>query len=140
MDPRMNRTKKLLKMTLKKELENNALEHITVTQLCEKSTINKTTFYRHYKDVLKDIFSDGLDATYEDYSLFFSSPYEFFLLNNKEENTENFIYFEKQLRENPVELFDDLYFDLFRKRIYQNRLLPIKSVLKVNTSLKHKPK
>ena len=71
----MNRTKKLLKMTLKKELENNTLEHITVTQLCEKSTINKTTFYRHYKDlydlykdVLKDIFSDGLDATYEDYS------------------------------------------------------------------------
>ena len=99
-------------MTLKEEFENNTLEHITVTQLCEKSTINKTTFYRHYKDlydlykdVLKDIFSDGLDATYEDCSLFFSSPYEFFLLNNKEENTENFIYFEKQLRENPVELF-----------------------------------
>ena len=75
MDPRINRTKKLLKMTLKKELDNNTLEHITVTQLCEKSTINKTTFYRYYKDlydlykdVLKDIFSDGLDATYEDYS------------------------------------------------------------------------
>lgn len=111
-------------MILKKELENNTLEHITVTQLCEKSTINKTTFYRHYKDVLKGIFSDGLDAAYEDCSLFFSSPYEFFLLNNKEENTENFIYFEKQLRENPAELFDSLYFDLFRKRIYQNRLLP----------------
>ncbi len=91
-------------MTLKEELENNTLEHITVTQLCEKSTINKTTFYRHYKDVLKDIFSDGLDAAYEDYSLFFSSSYEFFLLN-KEENTENFIHFEKQLGENPVELF-----------------------------------
>ena len=28
-----------------------------------------------------------------------------FLLNNKEENTENFIHFEKQLGENPVELF-----------------------------------
>ena len=53
----------------------------------------------------------------------FSSPYEFFLLNNKEENTENFIHFENQLRENLVELFDSLYFDLFRKRIYQNRLL-----------------
>ena len=92
-------------MTLKKELENNTLEHITVTRLCEKSTINKTTFYRHYKDILKDIFSDGLDAAYEDYSLFFSSPYEFFLLNNKEENTENFIHFEKQLGENPAELF-----------------------------------
>ena len=71
----MNHTKKLLKMTLKEELENNALEHITVTRLCEKSTINQTTFYRHYKDlydlykdVLKDIFSDGLDAAYEDYS------------------------------------------------------------------------
>ena len=127
-------------MTLKEELENNALEHITVTRLCEKSTINKTTFYRHYKDVLKDIFSDGLDATYEDCSLFFSNSYGFFLLNNKEENTENFIYFKKQLRENPAELFDSLYFDLFRERIYQNRLLPIKSVLKVNTSLKHKPK
>ena len=124
MDPRINRTKKLLKMTLKEELENNTLEHITVTRLCEKSTINKTTFYRHYKDVLKDIFSDGLDATYEDCSLFFSNSYGFFLLNNKEENTENFIYFKKQLRENPVELFDSLYFDLFRKRIYQNRLLP----------------
>ena len=117
-------------MTLKEELENNILEHITVTQLCEKSTINKATFYQYYKnlydlykDVLKDIFSDGLDAAYEDCSLFFSSPYEFFLLNNKEENTENFIYFEKQLGENPVELFDSLYFDLFRKRIYQNRLL-----------------
>ena len=111
-------------MTLKKELDNNTLEHITVTQLCEKSTINKTTFYQHYKDVLKDIFSDGLDAAYEDCSLFFSSPYEFFLLNNKEENTENFIYFEKQLRENPAELFDSLYFGLFRERTYQNRLLP----------------
>lgn len=109
-------------MTLKEELENNTLEHITVTQLCEKSTINKTTFYRHYKDVLKDIFSDGLDAAYEDYSLF--QLLWVFLLNNKEENTENFIHFEKQLRENPVELFDSLYFDLFRKRIYQNRLLP----------------
>ena len=98
MDSRINHTKKLLKMTLEEELENNTLEHITVTQLCEKSTINKTTFYRHYKDILKDIFSDGLDATYEDYSLFFSNSYEFFLLNNKEENTENFIYFEKQPR------------------------------------------
>lgn len=68
MDPRINHTKKLLKMTLKEELENNTLEHITVTQQYEKSTINKTTFYRHYKDVLKDIFSDGLDAAYEDYS------------------------------------------------------------------------
>ncbi|MDD6886067.1 MAG: TetR/AcrR family transcriptional regulator [Solobacterium sp.] len=62
-------------MTLEEEFENNALEHITVTQQCEKSTINKTTFYQYYKnlydlykDVLKDIFSDGLDATYEDYS------------------------------------------------------------------------
>ena len=68
MDPRINHTKKLLKMTLKEELENNTLEHITVTRLFEKSTINKATFYRHYKDVLKDIFSDGLDAAYEDYS------------------------------------------------------------------------
>ena len=53
-------------MTLKEELENNTLEHITVTQLCEKSTINKATFYRHYKDILKDILSDGPDAAYED--------------------------------------------------------------------------
>lgn len=103
MDPRINHTKKLLKMTLKEELENNTLEHITVTQQYEKSTINKTTFYRHYKDILKDIFSDGLDATYKDYSLF--QPLWVFLLNNKEENTENFSYFEKQLGENPVELF-----------------------------------
>lgn len=65
-------------MTLKEELENNTLEHTTVTQLCEKSTINKTTFYRHYKDFLKDIFSDGLDAAYEDYSLFFFNSYGFF--------------------------------------------------------------
>ena len=78
MDPRINRTKKLLKMTLKEELENNTLEHITVTQLCEKSTINKATFYRYYKDILKDILSDGLDAAYEDYSLFFSNSYGFF--------------------------------------------------------------
>ena len=72
-------------MILKEELENNTLEHITVTQLCEKSTISKTTFYRYYKniydlykDVLKDIFSDGLDVAYEDYSLFFSNSYGFF--------------------------------------------------------------
>lgn len=83
-------------MTLKEELENNALEHVTITQLCEKSTINKTIFYRHYKDILKDIFSDGLDATYEDCS--FPALMSFFLLNNKEENTENFILFEKQPR------------------------------------------
>ena len=83
-------------MTLKEELENNTLEHVTITQQCEKSTINKKTFYRHYKDILKDIFSDGLDAAYEDYS--FPALMSFFLLNNKEENTENFIHFEKQPR------------------------------------------
>lgn len=54
----------------------------------------------------------------------FPALMSFFLLNNKEENTENFIHFEKQLGENPVELFDSLYFDLFREKIYQNRLLP----------------
>ena len=47
-DLRVQRTKKILKETFKTMLINLSYEKITVKDLCEKSMINRRTFYLHY--------------------------------------------------------------------------------------------
>lgn len=57
-DQRVVLTKKLLKEGLLKLLEKKDINKITVTELCEESSINRATFYRHYqtpRDIITEI-------------------------------------------------------------------------------------
>ena len=51
MDKRILKTKKQLTNTLLELLNNKQAKDITVLELCKKAKINRTTFYKYYKDV-----------------------------------------------------------------------------------------
>ncbi len=51
MDKRILKSKKKLTNTLLELLKNKRLEDITVLELCHKANINRTTFYKYYKDI-----------------------------------------------------------------------------------------
>lgn len=58
-------TKRLLKDALLRLLHKKNLDQITITELCQESSINRATFYRHYqtpRDVLVDV---EIDLFYE---------------------------------------------------------------------------
>lgn len=60
-DKRIRKTKKYLKETLIRLLEQVPFEKITVTHLCNSADISRITFYSHYDDkydLVEDIFSD----------------------------------------------------------------------------------
>ncbi len=48
---RVKMTKKMIKDALIEVLENKELSRITVTEICEKADINRSTFYAYYEDV-----------------------------------------------------------------------------------------
>ena len=48
---RVRMTKRLLQDALLELLEEKSLEKITVTQVCSKSDVNRSTFYAYYQDV-----------------------------------------------------------------------------------------
>ena len=60
MDKRILNTKKKLTNALLEILKNKNIKDITVLELCKKANINRTTFYKYYKDV------DDLVITIED--------------------------------------------------------------------------
>ncbi len=49
-DLRVRRTHKLLWEALMAELSERAFEEITVTDICERAMVHRTTFYKHYAD------------------------------------------------------------------------------------------
>lgn len=60
-DKRIRKTKKYLKDTLIRLLDDLPFEKITVTNLCEEADISRITFYSHYSDkydLAEDIFQD----------------------------------------------------------------------------------
>ncbi|HEY7092720.1 MAG TPA: TetR/AcrR family transcriptional regulator C-terminal domain-containing protein [Ktedonobacterales bacterium] len=49
-DLRVRRTRKLLWEALLVEMSARAFEDITVTDICERAMVHRTTFYKHYED------------------------------------------------------------------------------------------
>lgn len=45
-------TKKVLSTALIELLHQKSLPNISITELCEKADINRSTFYSHYKDIM----------------------------------------------------------------------------------------
>ena len=48
---RIRRTKSLLRHGLAELLQTKPIDEITVTELVERSDINRSTFYLHYADI-----------------------------------------------------------------------------------------
>lgn len=58
MDIRIKRTKELINNAMLELIKEKPIEKITPTELCRRATINRNTFYSHYKstnEVLNDI-------------------------------------------------------------------------------------
>lgn len=110
MDRRIKYTKKTIKDTFIKLLDEKDIKKITVSEICKQADINRATFYRYYLDVydlldkIQEEFIDELKAPYlEDPSRVstvgaFSKEILEVFLENKELvkvlfNTNNNIYF-----------------------------------------------
>jgi AcrR family transcriptional regulator len=62
-DLRVRRTHKLLWEALMAELSERAFEEITVTDICERAMVHRTTFYKHYEDKY-DLLEQGMRQMY----------------------------------------------------------------------------
>jgi len=62
LDPRVARTRKMLKDALIALLEQKSYERITVADIADRATVNRKTFYLHYetKDHLLQSVTDGI--------------------------------------------------------------------------------
>ena len=65
MDKRIVNTKKKLTSALLKLLEKKNINDITVLELCKDANINRTTFYKYYKDI-DDLVSKIEESLIED--------------------------------------------------------------------------
>lgn len=54
---RVRLTKKLFKNSLVELLKNNSIYNISVTELCNKAELNRSTFYKYYENIF-DVMSD----------------------------------------------------------------------------------
>jgi AcrR family transcriptional regulator len=63
-DLRVRRTHKLLWEALMAELSERAFEEITVTEICERAMVHRTTFYKHYEDKYA-LLEQGMRQMYE---------------------------------------------------------------------------
>jgi AcrR family transcriptional regulator len=63
-DLRVRRTHKLLWEALMAELSARSFEEITVTDICERAMVHRTTFYKHYEDKYA-LLEQGMRQMYE---------------------------------------------------------------------------
>ena len=64
-DLRVRRTHKLLWEALMAELSERPIEEITISDICERAMVHRTTFYKHYEDKY-DLLEQGIRQMYDD--------------------------------------------------------------------------
>ena len=64
-DLRVRRTHKLLWEALMEELSERTIEEITVSDICERAMVHRTTFYKHYEDKYA-LLEQGIRQMYDD--------------------------------------------------------------------------
>ena len=62
-------------------LTNKPLSQIKITELCKEATINRGTFYFHYKDI-EDVFSEFFEEIIQDLKASYNEPYKVLGKNN----------------------------------------------------------
>ncbi|WP_342668471.1 TetR-like C-terminal domain-containing protein [Cytobacillus solani] len=73
-DLRIIKTKDSLRHALLALLKQKPLETITIAELCREATINRGTFYLHYKEV-HEVFREYLEVIVEDLKQSYEEPY-----------------------------------------------------------------
>ena len=64
-DLRVRRTHKLLWEALMEELSERTIEEITVSDMCDRAMVHRTTFYKHYEDKYA-LLEQGIRQMYND--------------------------------------------------------------------------
>ena len=64
-DLRVRRTHKLLWEALMEELSERTIEEITVSDMCDRAMVHRTTFYKHYEDKYA-LLEQGIRQMYDD--------------------------------------------------------------------------
>ncbi|MFC3798636.1 TetR-like C-terminal domain-containing protein [Cohnella sp. GCM10012308] len=72
-DPRIVRTRRMLRDALVELLEEMDVEKISVNRLAERATINRVTFYLHYRDI-PDMMEKMADEMIEDLRAILQAP------------------------------------------------------------------
>ena len=68
-DPRVQRTRKLLKDALVELSAKRGFDAVTVGDIVERAKINRATFYRHYQDkyaLVEEIFQEAIERLRHD--------------------------------------------------------------------------
>ena len=85
MDIRIVKTMESIEEAFLEERRHKTLENIKVKDICEKSRINKTTFYRHYSDVyelsnkLEDDLLEKIWSSFKEKEMLITAPKEFII-------------------------------------------------------------
>ncbi|WP_421378183.1 TetR/AcrR family transcriptional regulator [Bacillus salacetis] len=112
-DPRILRTRQLLKDAFVDLLQEMDVEKLSVNKLAERATINRVTFYLHYKDI-SDMLEKMADEMVEEVSNVLDEP-EANQQSNDEENMRMLERFLEHIAENAK----------FYKTILASRGIPI---------------
>ncbi|OIK15835.1 TetR family transcriptional regulator [Bacillus sp. MUM 116] len=101
MDPRVVRTRQMLRDALVELIHERGYEKITVQDITNRATLNRATFYLHYRDKL-DLLCQSSDEILNDLTesinLSFDRKEEFDFLSDQPH--ENFIHLFEQISEN----------------------------------------
>ncbi|MGD9092477.1 MAG: TetR/AcrR family transcriptional regulator [Anaerolineales bacterium] len=65
LDPRVRRTRQLLRQALWELIAEKGYEAITIQDIADRATLNRTTFYLHYRDKA-DLLYQGVEEVFEE--------------------------------------------------------------------------
>lgn len=100
MDPRVMRTRQLLRDALVELIDERGYEKITVQDITERATLNRATFYLHYRDKLDLLYQSAkeiLDDLVNSMNVSFEDEMEFDLLKDKDEPHDTFMQLFEQI-------------------------------------------
>lgn len=117
-DPRILRTRKLLRDAFVELLQEMDVDKITVNRLAERATINRVTFYLHYRDIPDMMEKMAADMTEEIKSVLDSKLYDGKeVVNLLEHIAENADFYKIILTSKVVPIFRESLTVLLRDRI-----------------------
>ncbi|MFF2176526.1 TetR/AcrR family transcriptional regulator [Lysinibacillus sp. NPDC058147] len=100
MDPRVMRTRQLLRDALVELIEEKGYDKITVQDITERATINRATFYLHYRDKLDLLYQSSeeiLNDLMGNINVTFEDKTEIDFLKNEDEPHDTFIHLFEQI-------------------------------------------
>ncbi|GAB6930457.1 TetR/AcrR family transcriptional regulator [Paenibacillus sp. JCM 10914] len=134
-DQRVIKTKTALHQALVALLKTNALESISVSALCREASVNRGTFYLHYKDI-GTLFDEHLNYLLKDLEESYYEPYRHVSLlipNDLDPSTIRIFHHVKKYQS-----FYEIVFDKKSSLSYYYSLLEKIKALMLESSLKHR--